>query len=212
MRTEGNGPMGPRFKVSIAHRGDKTSRHEQTPSLGHRSANPSRLPSSANKLLSLRGKQACLTLGSVSRYATFRGVSSENRNFCQIVSCRSWFFAGRGVCGRSRKLCERVGHRVTPQQMIGQPFSRYRVIEVLGSGGMGVVYLAEDPVLNRKVALKVPHPSSTDSKTIRDRFLREARAAAALDHPAICRIYETGEIDGVLFIAMEYVRGATLER
>ncbi len=90
-------------------------------------------------------------------------------------------------------------------------FSRYRVVGVLGSGGMGVVYLAEDPMLNRKVALKVPHPSSTESKTIRDRFLREARAAAALDHPAICRVYETGEIDGVLFIAMEYVRGTTLE-
>jgi len=101
--------------------------------------------------------------------------------------------------------------KLTPDRMIGQLFSRYRVIEVLGSGGMGAVYLAEDPVLNRKVALKIPHPSAGDSQTIRERFLREARAAAALDHPAICRVYETGEIDGVMFIAMEYVRGVTLQ-
>ena len=95
--------------------------------------------------------------------------------------------------------------------MLGRMFSRYRVIEVLGSGGMGVVYLAEDALLNRKVALKVPHVSSTASPAMRDRFLREARSAAALEHSAICRVYETGEIDGQLFIAMEYVRGTTLE-
>jgi len=94
--------------------------------------------------------------------------------------------------------------------MIGRMFSRYRVLETLGSGGMGVVYLAEDTVLHRKVALKLPHPSVSWSATDAERVLKEARAAAALDHPSICRVYETGEFEGDLFIAMEYVRGSTL--
>src|SRR4051812_32228489 len=88
--------------------------------------------------------------------------------------------------------------------------SRYRLTDVLGSGGMGTVYLAEDTVLGRKVAVKVPHPSPHDREQVHSRLLREARTAAALDHPAICRVYETGEVDGHLFIAMEYVRGSAL--
>ena len=87
-------------------------------------------------------------------------------------------------------------------------FSRYRVVSRLGHGGMGEVFLAEDVSLNRKVALKFLQPGDV-SDTAR-RILTEARAAAHLDHPFICKVYEVGEHDGRPFLAMEYVEGLTL--
>lgn len=86
----------------------------------------------------------------------------------------------------------------------------YQVISPLGSGGMGEVYLAEDTRLHRRVALKIlPADFATDRNRMH-RFNQEAMAAAALNHPNIAHIYELGEDDGVNFIAMEYVEGATL--
>jgi serine/threonine protein kinase/tetratricopeptide (TPR) repeat protein len=93
------------------------------------------------------------------------------------------------------------------------PYDRvkhYEILKLIGKGGMGEVYLAQDTVLDRKVAIKfLPESIKEDSKS-KDRFLREAKAAAALDHPFICKIYETGKINGNAFIAMEYVEGKTL--
>lgn len=87
----------------------------------------------------------------------------------------------------------------------------YEIIKLLGKGGMGEVYLARDSILDRKVALKfLPDELESDPRT-RDRFLREAKSAAALDHPFICKIYETGEWQGKAFIAMEYIEGSTLK-
>lgn len=90
----------------------------------------------------------------------------------------------------------------------GDQIGAFRIVAKLGEGGMGVVYLAEDERLHRRVALKVL--SRSDDQARRQRFLREARAAAAVTHPNIATIHEVGEADGVSFIAMELVRGRTL--
>jgi len=92
----------------------------------------------------------------------------------------------------------------------GDKVNQYEIIELLGKGGMGEVYLARDAKLDRKVALKfLPDELETDPRT-RERFIREAKSAAALDHPFICKIYETGEYRGKAYIAMEYLEGKTL--
>ena len=94
--------------------------------------------------------------------------------------------------------------------MDGEPFAHYRILGKLGAGGMGEVYHARDERLDRDVAVKVLPSSSFDDPTARARLVREARAAAALNHPNICTIYEVGEADGQAYIAMELVAGQTL--
>ena len=87
----------------------------------------------------------------------------------------------------------------------------YRVLRVLGAGGMGVVFEAEDPKLQRRVALKVMRPAGAQQAVFRERFLREARAAARLEHDHVVPIYQVDEDRGVLFLAMPLLRGETLE-
>jgi len=95
--------------------------------------------------------------------------------------------------------------------MIGQLISRYRVLEKLGEGGMGVVYLAHDTELDRKIALKfLPLHDTADAET-KARFKREAKAVAALNHPNIVTIHDIGERDGKSYMAMEYVDGESLK-
>jgi tetratricopeptide (TPR) repeat protein len=92
----------------------------------------------------------------------------------------------------------------------GTQMSRYRLIERIGRGGMGEVFLAYDSHLDRRVALKLLPSHLTSDNVARERLRREALAAAALDHPFICKVFDAGEDAGTLFIAMEYVRGDTL--
>jgi len=90
--------------------------------------------------------------------------------------------------------------------------ARYEISDKIGQGGMGEVFLAEDATLDRRVALKRLPEKLRDDESSRKRFLREAKSAAALDHPYICKIFEIGEDDEGPFIAMEFIRGETLER
>src|SRR5262249_13611526 len=87
----------------------------------------------------------------------------------------------------------------------------YRVLKILGAGGMGVVYKAEDPQVKRLVALKAMLPSLGASKSAKQRFLREAQSAAAIKHDHIVSIYQVGEERGVPFLAMEFLLGEPLD-
>ncbi len=102
--------------------------------------------------------------------------------------------------------------RADPLGLTGRSVSHFRVLELLGSGGMGVVYSAQDTQLNRPVALKLPFPQFQLDPSAKARFLNEARSAGALDHPSLCSIYEVGETaDGMPFLAMALYRGETLK-
>ncbi len=89
-------------------------------------------------------------------------------------------------------------------------FGRYRVLKMLGGGGMGAVYLVMNTELEREEALKAPHFGVADDPGGRERFLREARSAAKLDHPNLCPVYDVGELDGLLFMTMRYLKGRPL--
>src|SRR5713226_4836714 len=94
--------------------------------------------------------------------------------------------------------------------MMFEKISHYRILHRLGAGGMGEVYLAEDTLLNRKVAIKLLPADTVADEQAEKRLIKEAQAAAALDHPNICAIHEVGRHGGYSFIVMQYVEGETL--
>src|SRR5712672_1718530 len=95
--------------------------------------------------------------------------------------------------------------------MIGQTISHYRILSKLGEGGMGIVYVAEDTVLGRQVAIKTLNEGGPGKQHFRSRFLREARSISKLSHPHIATIYDYGETaDGQPYIVMELINGETL--
>src|SRR3981081_3532280 len=87
--------------------------------------------------------------------------------------------------------------------------SHYRILSKIGAGGMGELYLAQDTKLDRKVALKILPAEVASNRERMERFIREAKSAAALSHPNIAQIFEIGEHDGTHYIAMEFVEGVT---
>ena len=96
--------------------------------------------------------------------------------------------------------------------MINQTILHYRILRQLGSGGMGLVYEAEDTKLGRRVALKFLQETATRDEAALDRFLREARAASALNHPGICTIHAIEEDEGQTFLVMELLEGESLDK
>jgi serine/threonine protein kinase len=95
---------------------------------------------------------------------------------------------------------------------IGTTLASYHLESLIGRGGMGVVYLAQHVHLHRKVALKLLVPDLMENEDFRERFVRESRIAASIHHPNIVTVYDAGEADGLLFIAMQYVRGSDLSK
>jgi len=109
------------------------------------------------------------------------------------------------------RVAAETSPNATPSDLIGRTLLHYRIVEKIGRGGMGEVFLAEDTSLHRKVALKFLPPETQKDTTARKRLIREARSAASLDHPYICHINEVAESDGHDFIVMEYVDGRSLK-
>ncbi|OGD12740.1 MAG: hypothetical protein A2W20_05575 [Candidatus Aminicenantes bacterium RBG_16_66_30] len=132
--------------------------------------------------------------------------NNDASRFCG--SCAAPLGAGAGPEGAAlTKTLETPLRVLKPGTLVA---GKYRIVEEVGAGGMGVVYKAEDLKLKRAVALKFLPPHLVDSPELKGRFVVEAQAAAALSHPNICTIYEVGESEEHPYIAMEYVQGETL--
>ena len=99
-----------------------------------------------------------------------------------------------------------------PESLIGQQLGSYQILSLLGAGGMGVVYKARDTRLNRSVAIKVLPADKVSDPERKRRFIQEARAASALNHPNIITLHDIGSESGIDFIVMEYVAGKTLDQ
>jgi serine/threonine protein kinase len=123
-----------------------------------------------------------------------------------------------GKCGEPLKPAEGVDVTktlITPKVSLQKGSTiggRYTIIEELGRGGMGVVYKAKDTKLKRIVALKFLPPELTHVPDVKARFMREAQAAAALDHPNICTVHEFDETEETTFISMAYIEGQSLKK
>ena len=119
---------------------------------------------------------------------------------------------GKGGAWLRAKLLAVARRLVSRRSLSGTELAGYRIESLLGRGGMGVVYRARDLALDRNVALKLLAPELAEDVRFRERFLRESRLAASLDHPAIIPIYDAGEVAGQLYIAMRLVEGTDLKR
>ena len=96
------------------------------------------------------------------------------------------------------------------EQLIGKTLDRYKVVELLGEGGMGAVFKGFDVTLQREVAIKVMHGHLSRKSDFQERFLQEARTAARLDHTSIVEVFDFGQAQGMLYIVMEFIPGDNL--
>jgi hypothetical protein len=136
-----------------------------------------------------------------------------------MPECSKRLNRGRACVNLLRKVFRPPGNQVAPEFLLLAgyrsstepiPFGRFRIRRELGRGGFGVVYLADDPKLGRSIALKLPRPETLINAQLRERFLREARAAASLDHPNLVTVHEAGEVGPICYIASAYCPGANL--
>jgi serine/threonine protein kinase len=131
---------------------------------------------------------------------------SDDSRFCS--KCGTPVSADERIVFSQTRTILRPMEELSPETLLA---GKYRVLKVVGRGGMGIVYMAEDTKLKRHVALKFLPPELVQSPEARERFVLEARAAAALSHPNICTIYEIHDEGEKPFIAMEFIEGLSLK-
>ncbi|MBN2450017.1 MAG: protein kinase [Lentisphaeria bacterium] len=128
------------------------------------------------------------------------------RHCSSVVTCPDASCGKQESCPECGRLCSVPEQRCSPGAVLGD----YLIRQMIGSGGMGTVYLAEQLSLERLVALKVLHPGLSGSQSQLERFLKEARLAASMNHPNLIGVYGVGEEDGLNYLAMEYVKGRSV--
>jgi serine/threonine protein kinase len=151
------------------------------------------------------------------KLARYSDQSRGRRIRCPYCGQQFIFVASSVPSGLSRRDTDRSGHSTPGSGLhaavprdLPEQFGQYRIIRRLGRGGMGTVYLAHDTRLDRSVALKVPHFTPADGPQILERCVREARAAAKIQHPNICPVHDIGQIRGIHYLTMAYIEGRSL--